>query len=325
MKEIINFVLKNLNKQSNGENIPVFSNSKSEAVNISSDNFCELKEKSSSLKIGFVDGGNSELICANNLSLHFIRIAGVIYQNKKKILIKKKEFYCLSTYDNNKFKTKIFPNETFKELTFDSFDSSIREGKSRIDISKIGQLVRRLAELEMSANLIKESDALVIDGSLEEKFTFEEDFLKTLFSKAKDKTIIGFNKTNSILTTNGSSVSAILSNMKEGSWFYHPIIKNPSNYDLYFVKLNNHSKHSFRIDAYNNPVSLFSELSNMSKDPIFVGYPYGLIEVDRLARISNKEAELLKTRLAVEFSSDWKEVKKYLTSKNAHEILDNIS
>ena len=68
-----------------------------------------------------------------------------------------------------------------------------------------------------------------------------------------------------------------------------------------------------------------SLLSLNAKDPVFIGYPYGLVEADKLARISNQEADLLKTQLMVSFGKDWKKVKNSLNSMNAHQILDNIS
>ena len=58
-------------------------------------------------------------------------------------------------------------------------------------------------------------------------------------------------------------------------------------------------------------------------DPIFIGYPYGLVEADRVARVSNHEKESLKTMFMVKLRN--KNVEKYLSSVNAHDILDRIS
>ena len=33
-------------------------------------------------------------------------------------------------------------------------------------------------------------------------------------------------------------------------------------------------------------------LSSISVDPVFLGYPYGLVEADKLARVTNKEVEI---------------------------------
>ncbi len=58
---------------------------------------------------------------------------------------------------------------------------------------------------------------------------------------------------------------------------------------------------------------------------MFIGYPYGLIDVDREARISNKEIEFLKTQFMIKLGKDWEKVKQAMTTNNAHEILDSIS
>ena len=55
-----------------------------------------------------------------------------------------------------------------------------------------------------------------------------------------------------------------------------------------------------------------------------MGYPYGLIEADRFARVSNQERDSLKLRLRVMLGKEFKRIEKYINSTNAHEILDNI-
>ena len=66
-----------------------------------------------------------------------------------------------------------------------------------------------------------------------------------------------------------------------------------------------------------------NEIASNCCDPIFVGYPYGLVEADRIARVSNQEKESLKTIFLVKLRN--KNIEKYLNAANAHEILDKIS
>ncbi|MFB6199017.1 MAG: hypothetical protein ABEI52_12245, partial [Halobacteriaceae archaeon] len=61
----------------------------------------------------------------------------------------------------------------------------------------------------------------------------------------------------------------------------------------------------------------------MSDDPVFPGYPYGLIEADRLARVSHDEAAAKRTRLQSAFGKDWERVEKRLHTRDAHDILDS--
>ena len=72
----------------------------------------------------------------------------------------------------------------------------------------------------------------------------------------------------------------------------------------------------------NNTVSA---LKQNSKDPVFLGYPYGLIEADKFARISNNEAEYLRMTFVAKACKSFDKIKQHLNALNAHSILDNIS
>ncbi len=66
-------------------------------------------------------------------------------------------------------------------------------------------------------------------------------------------------------------------------------------------------------------------LAEASKDPVFIGYPYGLIEADKLARVSNEEAEFLKVRLISKAGKERSKIIGYMKTVDAHSILDNIA
>ena len=101
------------------------------------------------------------------------------------------------------------------------------------------------------------------------------------------------------------------------------------NIDIYFVKLNSRSDYVFRLDVARTREydirEIVSLLADNSRDPVFLGYPYGLIEADRFARVTNREKEGLFMELVVRLKSDYKRIKPYLNSLNSHGILDSIS
>jgi len=66
-------------------------------------------------------------------------------------------------------------------------------------------------------------------------------------------------------------------------------------------------------------------LKENSRDPVFLGYPYGLIEADRFSRISNQEKERLRLQLKLAFGRDYKRIEEFENSLNAHDILDSIN
>ena len=305
---------------------------------ISKDNFSEIKELDLKNKIAFVDGGNAEILKAANFSLQLIRVYYTIYQNNKRIENKRYEFYLLikSSESNNKivYKTKTFGDKILDELEFDSFDKTLMQGTSRADVSFVGNVIRRFSELNIAKELVKKSakdDIVVLDGSLEFKYTNEEKILDDIYSLCDNKEVIfcGFSKTCELLTDKGSSFIGLISEMQPNyNWSYYPVAEfKDSKYDILFSKLSKRSNYIFRIDInhINKINDVLSLLMKNSNDPIFLGYPYGLVEADKFARVSNKELELLKTKFMIKAGKDWKSINNLLKTKDSHGILDRIS
>ena len=122
-------------------------------------------------------------------------------------------------------------------------------------------------------------------------------------------------KSSSLFTTSGNSPVILLNKIGlSNCWSYFLTDKT------YFVKLNQKAKHVFRFEG-NKEVLPY--LINNSNDALFLGYPYGLIFVDKIARISNSEKNSLKMNFLLR--KDNQEIAEYLNTSNAHEILDNIS
>jgi len=102
-------------------------------------------------------------------------------------------------------------------------------------------------------------------------------------------------------------------------WFCE--IDEEEKFVTYFSKLHNLSKKCFRIDILkrtgteNNKI--LGYLAAYCADPVFLGYPYGLIQADSYARVNDLEANYYKV-LYEQYS------KKELI-KNSHDILDKIS
>ena len=98
--------------------------------------------------------------------------------------------------------------------------------------------------------------------------------------------------------------------------------------DILFAKLHEKSRHAFRIEVYNRQnekiPELAAELSENSKEITFPGYPYGLIIADKMARISEKETEYIKAKIAATAGKKWEAIGRSLSAANAHEILDGI-
>ena len=342
--QIIDLVKNNISNIK--DNHVQFSDTNYKPFNFDKNNFNKIKHSDSDRKIAFIDAGSSEIIKSSNFSLNLIRIYYTVYQNNKRINAKKQEFYAFTyakdidseLYYNCEFigvNSNVFPNKN--DLLLSSLDETIKQGITRANISNMSNLIRRFAELKTAENIIdnlSDNDIIVLDGSLQCTFTNEVKYINKLYEKALEKNIIicGLSKTTTLMTDKGNSIANALNKFNvEGKWVYHPIVEIKSNQhkaEMSFVKLHESSKYIFRFEIYkeqkqhlNNIISL---IANNCKDPVFIGYPYGLIEADKNARIPNQEKDMLLTLFSTKFGKDWEKIKESLSNINAHEILDSI-
>ncbi len=283
------------------------------------DNYQEIVPKEHNKQIAFIDGGNAELLKASSFSLQIIRSSAVILKNNKKIYSAKKEFFTLTYEKENKYTTEIFPikdNVNLNVNDFNQFDITIKQGMQKADISIIGNIIRRFAELKTAEETIEKlnkEDLIILDGSLKCIITDEENYMDFLLSKAdeKDITVCALAKT---------SDNKIIPEIN---------LNNPSFLPAengFIVKLNKSSKYCFQFET-NKKEKIAETLEQLAKncsDAVFPGYPYGLILADKFARISNKEKEYLLTVFQAKAGKTWEKIKQYLNTKNAHSILDNI-
>ena len=311
-------------------------------------NFQLIENSASSSKIAFVDGGSAEIIKSSNFSLSLIRAYYTIYQNNKRINAKRYDFYAFISSKNmgNELfynvdfiklnnENNIMPNN--EDLLLNSLDETIKQGITRASISNVANVVRRFSEIKTAVNVIdnlENNDIIVLDGSLQCTFTNEKKYFEELYKKSIEKniTICGLSKTTTLMTDKGNSISNALNKYNvEGKWLYNPVVEIKSNAhkaEMAFIKLHEKSKYIFRFEIYKEQkekiIDVISLLASNCKDPVFLGYPYGLIEADKNARISNRERDMLLTLFSAKFGKDWEKIKESLSNVDAHDILDKI-
>ena len=262
--------------------------------------------------ISFIDGGQAEILFSGNFNLSFIRVSSLTLDNGVKKQ-SKKEFFLLTTakyHDNDiHYVSKIFGDKIIDEndLFISSNDVSIKASNERAPISKVINIARRFAELSLASKT--ETEFVILDGTLEKTYKNEEKYLEKLNSNT-----CSLAKSSSLFTTSGNS-PVIVMNKKgpEGCWYYQ------INNKTCFVKLHSKAKHVFRFEGNKG---ILSYLADNSKDALFLGYPYGLLLVDKIARVSNEEKRLLRAKFILDEKN--KEIVQFLSTTNAHEILDNL-
>lgn len=290
-------------------------------IDIDLNSFQQIHSQENNKSITFIDGGQAEIFNAGSFCLSFIRVAAVRFRDNKKEKLIKNDFYLLTytkNFNNDIFYfSKIFPLNNSQpliqedQLTISSNDKTIKDGINRAPIQKVINMARRFAELNLTKKLADEnfSDYFVLDGTLEPSFNNENQLIFQL-----PNNVSALAKSSSLFTEKGNNPNSLLSKLSPLSvWSYNLYDNN------FFVKLHSKSKHVFRFEGDKN---IISALVSNCNDPLFFGYPYGLIFVDLMARVSNQEKESLKMSFLLNKKN--KEIIQYLNIGNAHEILDNI-
>jgi len=336
-KKIIKKVLEALNHRVKSS-YAIFSDNEYKAAQIDKNNFHIIDELKTDNKVAFIDGGNAEIIGASNFSLQLIRCCYVLYKSKR-LKLEKKEFYALVTAEIKGEKV-VYKTETFggfDNLIFNSEDETLKEGVNRANISKIGDVIRRFSELKMASELasrLDQKDIIVLDGDLKVSFTDEIKYFNDLYNQGKEKNVFiaAIAKTSRVFTDSGDSLIVALDEISpKNCWYYYPVVEinnKKHEADMFIVKLHERSNYIFKLEVYKGVQcqinELLSILKHNSSDPVFLGYPYGLVEADRYARVSNEEIEYLRTTITAEIGKDWSRLGKYVNTLNAHNILDNI-
>ena len=291
------------------------------AVEFSERNYSKIEKKEG--KVFFVDGGNAELVTTPNYALQFVRVAVVGFEGKKRVSVEKREAYVEI---NMKFvegiphyTTKLLPvGDIWKDFSLEmkAYDKTLSEGGRIVQPGRVVDVVRRFLEIQTATEVSsKNTDCvIVLDGTLDATVTGEKELLEKLY--AGNNRIAALAKTNTLLTEEGKSFVHFLFEKGPGeAWIYYPTVEDAQ---MVFCKLHSKAKHVFRVDVQRKEDvdEVMSVLAMTANDITFPGYPYGLIVTDRLARVSNQEAEYLKVK-AVSQRQD-------VNAVNAHAILDGM-
>ena len=364
----IHLVLENLKNRIN--NIPLgnpqFADPRYQEIELSSKHFHPIETFDNNRAICYIDGGNIAIARAPNFVVELTRLHSCKYQGRERIrnvLPSRIEFYtvCCATLENDKimYETEIIPVKdewikflpNSKDLKFDSFDVTLMSGRQRASIDRVADSTRLFAEWSYTKYLIEneldKNDIVVKDGSLQTLVTNEAKYANKTYDKAIRKGVIfsGLSKTSSLFTTTGypllSSISELAenTNLKDESWYYHPIVDivHPDHRaEMFAVKLHKNSEYVFRFEILRDQFlnmssedvdSVIGALALNSNDICFPGYPYGLIEADRFARISNQERGSHEIQfMSVSASSGfWASINRHLKCVNAHSMLDNLA
>lgn len=343
MQDSVSSVINTMNSlTSRRDGDPVFSDSRYKTYPLDDKNFHEIKEASCP-RISFIDGGNATLLDASDFSLSIVRVYANIFDGEEKIFRGKRTDFFVLTYsdyeDSLLYKTRIFPfgSHSFlpkeEDLVFDAIDPSLREGFFAGKINKLAQIARRFAEWRLAENMVEkldEGDIVCLDGTLQTGFTNESAYAESAYKRARKAGVIftGLSKSSSIFTTTGNNLFAVLKRRgPEKPWYYNPIAdinKDDHKAEIFAVRLHENARHVFRFEIYREQKMkierALSALLLNSKDFRFPGYPYGLLDADSMARITDSEKRYHSTL----FLAASQNLGDHLATSDAHDIINRI-
>ncbi|MBI5397885.1 hypothetical protein HZB03_00335, partial [Candidatus Woesearchaeota archaeon] len=222
--------------------------------------------------------------------------------------------------------------------------SAVQESKSfdETSVASIAAGMRKKAELLVAQNIAQKNPGvlIVLDGALESAGAEEKAMIKALSDAASrvNVLLIGLSKSSHLVTSSGCTIGAALQALVPTSlvhecWTYYPVVNCSPEilFEIGMVKLHSKSRHVFRVDVslygWQHKNRIFSLLAQNSTDSALLGYPYGLIEADRFARVSNEEANYLRVilyDLLAKGGSGSQKILESLSASDVHGILDSM-
>jgi len=309
-----------------------------EPVELSTDNFSDLEADVSGRTICCVDGGNNKIFESPTDSVHLIRIYFNLFKGEKRVEnIQPTTALLISRSAGEKVEAELKPITTSIPFSRSKFSLHKDELEEKRPVSA-GHTIRKYLEWEALQFAVEEflekGDIVVRDGVLQTTVESERKFADKAYKTVEDNgtALVGIAKTSSLLTTNDypliASVQAIARGTDKKAWYYHPIARNkhPDHMgDMYIVKYHPSSRYAFRTEFYRkvdvNEEEVLKELAFQAKDPVFLGYPYGLVDADKKARVTDEEVDYLKSMCDNRMKDAFRDK---INTLNAHDRLSEL-
>lgn len=342
LKKSVEKLKRNIKKEQQKDLKLIINNKSYSSIPISDKNYYSIERKSSQKRFAFIDGGNQNIYSDSNFSLDAIRVYYSIFKEEKKVECKRYDFICITRINVDNNENVRYVCELLNEnnitlsnqfLSFNPKDSTLKNGAFDAKTEDVARFVRRYLEIFIAKTVIEKSldlyETIVLDGTLKQNIVNEKVLLDELKKAANSKKVLvcAVSKTTNVYTNSELQYNEALifkSNNIKRFVYYPCIISNDVSHDaeIYFAKLHEKSNLVLRIELFKDDAKdvditkFFSQVSFFAKDPIFLGYPYGLIDADKYARITNEETEFLKTIFLFRTNKEKQDV---------HAILDKMS
>lgn len=275
------------------------------------ENFREFKRIEFNKACYAVDGGSAIILDGGSWILSKIRVGYVKIEKNRTREVFAKEFYHLFVLLEDGYISKLYKMDKndLNEVNIDQPDFSRRlKGENAIIRNEILQIPSHLMKhLEYSLleelvyKIAKEGDLILEDSLLYTPFEKGLTILKSIYQNCLDKgiSLVGISKTTRLRTDFGRSLGLVFEEgeklFKGKLWYYYPLLSERKmkivGEDL-IAKLHEDSDRCFRLNICAKDIEkVLGYIAYFCKDPELLGYPYPLMLIDRIIRITNKERE----------------------------------
>ncbi|OIO27683.1 hypothetical protein COX86_02170 [Candidatus Micrarchaeota archaeon CG_4_10_14_0_2_um_filter_60_11] len=284
-----------------------------------------------------VDGGNASVINTPNLSVQLVRVYRNEFDGGERKTSEESEFLVITRVEPASGGQMLLKAETMplngpkllqEDLAFDWADATLAQGGFKASPSALGAVARRFAEWKMACRCFNP----VRDGTLQTSVTNESIFSRKAYAESKG-VFSALAKTSSLYTTTGLPlVSAVarLAGKRAAPWVYGPLCVNSQpdhEADLFVAKLHENATHCFRFEVKRgcDALSVLPALAFQASDLAFLGYPYGLVDADKRARVPFEEARQMQGVMRQEIGEGaWREIELDSCAVDAHDFLDRV-
>jgi len=329
---------------------------------IKGENFRPITEPTSRRKLAFIDGGSREIFGAPDFSIQINRVYFNVFNGGDAPQASESgrcEYFSVTYAQPNgpsidyetvhypsSGETRIpLPDET--DLKFSSADKTMSTAGQRADISRVAGTSRMFAEWKCAKHVAEEKlgegSIVVMDGNLRAWYTNEARYAQSAYAaaEAKGAVVTGLSKTSRLLTTKSRSLLSSVEefarkNVPHGTW-YTPVAEVAAPYHnatIFIVKLHPNADHIFRFEIVHDQYvnlkeaevdDILSHLAQNSCDLAFPGYPYGLIDADNFARVSEEEANGYKLMFLSQMTRNGRlDSFSSIRALDAHDILNRL-
>ncbi|MEM1988720.1 MAG: hypothetical protein QXS41_02685 [Candidatus Woesearchaeota archaeon] len=284
-----------------------FKDINSEKISINS--FRKIDQNSKDFETFFIDGGNNIIFDETDLINFLVYVGFTKYKNKEfqygcvfrfditLELIESKENKLLYNVHVDELKEiKIKQEEIDLEKVKKELITSIPETVecSDLDDNTKFSRIRKMLELKLS-KILSEFSLVILDGSLDSANDEERKLMASIDN------IVAISKKSRLITSSGIGFERFFNQVKFPTpWFVK--IGKKDDFEIYAVKFTDLKNYVFRIDSkIKNIEEILSFLYKHSKDGLAFGYPFGLVFVDHLARVSNEDAQYYRNLIEIQY------------------------